>query len=534
MSKIANYLGSHLRGEVLTTNSVRDSVSRDGSILRTIPLLVTYPFNTNDVRKVTHFAWQLAEKGHTLAVTARGSGSSNVGAAIGGGLVVSMSTHFNKILEVDTKQKLVRLQPGVSIKNLQMAMQTHGLTWPVHSHNSGATVGGAIANNLFGESGHKYGAAGDWIDQLEVVLASGESIQTKRLSKRELNKKMGLSGAEGAIYRELDTLISDNEDIIADLTRHPGNAGYALSKVKDKKGNFDLTPLIAGSQGSLGIITEAIVKLSHHSAQTEVMVACLGSSDELEQLVVALKKQNPSTIDYIDAATLGYAAQKMNVKIDNLLPENQEVSTCAGLVFVEINEAGRIKSKVKKIHKLFHKYGHETIRSNGNLDVADEMRQSYVRLLTLLTKNETDDHKITVPVIEDAIVPESDTTSFIASVHALGKKHRLQLLVWAHLGTGVMHVRPFLNIRNLTDKKKLDKLMTEYYQLVIKTDGSVAGEYGEGRLRAQAAAKQFSQQENELFSATKKIFDAHSIFNPGVKIAVQTDPFIGLNESFTH
>ncbi len=534
MSKIANYLGNHLRGEVLTGSAVRDSMSRDGSILRIVPLLVAYPFNTNDVRKITHFAWQLAEKGHTLAITARGSGSNNVGAAIGSGLIVSMPPHFNKILEVDTKQKLIRLQPGISIKNLQMAMQTHGLTWPVSSHNSSATVGGAIANNLFGESGHKYGAASDWVDQLEVVLASGDSIQTKRLNKRELNKKKGLSGMEGAIYRELDGLINDHEDIIADLARHPGNAGYALTKVKDKKGNFDLTPLIAGSQGSLGIVTEAILKLSSHTAQTEVIAACLESPDDLEQLVESLKKHTPSSIDYIDGATLAYATQKLDIKLGDLLLEGQNTSACAGLLLIEINEAGRIKPKVKKISKLLQKHGHAVVRSNGDLEVAAEMKQSYSRFLTLLTKSETDDHKITLPAIEDTLVPPSDTTSFIASVHALAKKHRLSLLVWAHLGTGVMHVRPLLNVRNLTDKKKLDKLTDEYYQLVVKTDGSVAGEYGEGRLRAQVAAKQFSKQENELFHAVKKIFDAHGIFNPGVKLSVGKEPLSQLNESFSH
>lgn len=533
MSKIANYLGSHLRGEVLTTAAKRDHSSRDGSILRVSPLLVAYPFNTNDIRKITHFAWQLAEKGHTLPLTARGSGSSNVGAAIGGGVVLSLSPHFDNILEVDTKQRLVRLQPGVTIKNVQTAMYTHGLMWPVDSHNSHASVGGAIANNLYGERGGIFGPAAAWVDQLEVVLASGESIQTKRLSKRELNKKKGLSTMEGEIYRQLDNLLSDNADIMSDLATRPGSTGYALAQVKDKKGNFDLTPLIAGSQGTLGIISEAIIKLAPHSTQSELIVASLSSPDELEKLVASLNKHSPARIEFIDGATLNYATQKLGVKLPELLHDD-EAAVSTGLLLVEINESGRLKSKAKKIEKALHKFGHSTIRSNGDPEVAAEMKQSYQRVINLLTNSETDDHKITIPAIEDALIPHTDTTSFIASVHALAKKLRITVLLWAHLGSGVVHARPLLNLRNLSDKQKLKKLIDEYYQLVIKTDGSVAGEYGEGRLRAHVGAKQFSKEENELFQAVKKIFDMYGIFNPGVKLAADKDPLTALDENYSH
>lgn len=533
MSKIANYLSNHLRGEVLTSSSQRDSSSKDGSILRTLPLLVAYPFNTNDIRKITHFAWQLAEKGHALPLIPQGGGSNNVAAAIGSGLAVSFTKHFDKILEIDTKQRLVRLQPGVTIKNLQTAMHTHGLMWPVDSHNRRSTVGGAIANNLFGERGGKYGDAAEWVEQLEIVLANGESIQTKRLSKRELSKKKGLSGMEGEIYRQLDNLISDNEDIIKDLGGHQGNAGYGLARVKDRKGTFDLTPLIAGSQGTLGMVSEAIIKLAHHNAQSEVIAASLSSTDELEKLVASLGKFELSRIEFIDAATLAYATQTLGAKLPELLSE-EETAASAGLLLIEVNESGRLKPKAKKIEKTLHKFDHSTLRSNGDPEVASEMTQSYQRLITLLVHSETNDHKITVPAIEDALVPPGDTTSFIASVHALAKKQRVSIMLWAHLGTGVIHVRPLLNLRNLSDKQKLKKLIDEYYQLVVKTDGSVAGEYGEGRLRAHAAEKQFSKQEKELFLAVKKIFDTYGIFNPGVKLPDGKDPFTYLNESYSH
>ncbi len=534
MSKIANYLGNHLRGEVFTSSAMRQSVARDGSILRLTPLLVAYPYNTNDVRKIIHFAWQLAEKGHTLVLTPRGSGSNNTGAAIGSGLVVSLPAHFDKVLEIDTKQKLVRLQPGVAIRALQTAMHTHGLVWPVESHSASATVGGALSNNLYGETGGKYGPAGVWVDQLEVVLASGESIQTKRLSKRELNNKKGLSGMEGEIYRGLDGLLSDNEDLVADLARHSGSGGYALSRIRDKKGNFDLTPLFIGAQGSLGIITEAIIKLDHHHVQTEVIAALLDSPDELDHIIASVNKYNPSRVEFVDGATLNYGMQKLAIKVPELIAEDQDTTNCAGLLVIELNEGGRLKSKAKKVAKTLQKHGLNIVRSDGSAELAAEMKQSYDRLLLMLNRSETDDHKITVPIIEDALIPLGDAGSFLASAQALAKKHRLSLLLWAHLGSGVVHARPLLNLRNLTGKQKVSGFMNDYYDLVIKTDGSVAGESGEGRLRAAVAAKQFGKAETELFVSVKKIFDAHGIFNHGVKIAADKNPLEYLDETYSH
>ncbi len=174
------------------------------------------------------------------------------------------------------------------------------------------------------------------------------------------------------------------------------------------------------------------------------------------------------------------------------------------------------------------------VRSNGDFEVASDMKQAYSRLLTLLNHSETEDHKLALPIIEDALVPPNDLTAFIKEVYALAKKQRVTLLLWAHASTGAMHVRPRLNIRNLSDKQKLQKLIDDYYTLVAKYDGSVAGEYGEGRLRARASLKQFSKVESDLLIEVKKIFDSYGIFNPGVKVPNEVDPLKFLNEGYSH
>ncbi|HMR73305.1 MAG TPA: FAD-binding oxidoreductase, partial [Candidatus Saccharibacteria bacterium] len=147
MNKVASYLQSHLSGEVLDSAAVRDYFSTDASVLQVKPALVIYPRSTNDVRKVARFSWQLAEKGHTLPITARGSGTDQTGAAIGKGAVMVFPAHMNKVLELDSQQKLVRVQPGVNFMALQEMLNTHGLFLPPFPASyKYSTIGGAIAN----------------------------------------------------------------------------------------------------------------------------------------------------------------------------------------------------------------------------------------------------------------------------------------------------------------------------------------------------------------------------------------------------
>jgi len=231
VNKVANYLQEHIVGEVLSSAGIRKYFSTDGSIFEVAPSMVVYPKNVSDVRKVARFSWQLAEKGHVLPITARGRGSDQTGAAIGKGVVMVFPAHMNRLLELDTKQRLARVQPGLNYLAFQEAVRTHGLFLPPYpSSIDYATIGGSIANNAAGEKTVKYGDTRKYIEGLEVVLADGELIQTSRLSKRDLNRKKGLTNFEGEMYRQLDGLITDNWDLIQQHAELPGvsknSAGY--------------------------------------------------------------------------------------------------------------------------------------------------------------------------------------------------------------------------------------------------------------------------------------------------------------------
>jgi FAD/FMN-containing dehydrogenase len=200
MNKIAVYLNEHLLGEVTSSKAMRRRYSRDGSVLTITPEIIAFPRITNDVRKVARFSWQLAEKGHPLGLTIRGMGSDSTGAAIGKGIVLSTATHLNHILTILTKERLVQVQPGVSFEVLNNALRWQGLTLPNSPQNERySTIGGAVATNALGNSGE----VSDAVEKLEIVLANGDLIETGRISKHDLSKKLGLQTFEGEIYRKI-------------------------------------------------------------------------------------------------------------------------------------------------------------------------------------------------------------------------------------------------------------------------------------------------------------------------------------------
>ncbi len=309
MSKVAHYLQEHLVGEVMTSTDARRYFATDGSILQLAPALIAYPRTENDVRKTARFSWQLAERGRVIPITPRGSGTDQTGAALGEGILLIFPAHMNRILELDTKANSVTVEPGINFGKLQQTLHTHGRFLPSYPPSiEYSTVGGAIANNASGEKSVKYGSTGAYIQSLRVVLANGEVIETGRINKRELGKKLGLATFEGEIYRSLDTILEEQYGVVQRLERNvvTNNAGYNLLEVKHRDGSFDLTPLIAGSQGTLGIITEAVLNTEPYNPQTTLIMAQFDSLEHTQNAVLELRalSELPSTIELIDEHVL--------------------------------------------------------------------------------------------------------------------------------------------------------------------------------------------------------------------------------------
>ena len=520
MNKVAHYLQQHLGGEILTSSDVLDYFSTDESILQLRPQLVVYPRSESDIRKTTRFTWQLAEKGRVVPVTARGMGTDQTGASLGAGIIVALPAHMNRVIEFDSKTGVISVEAGMSLDKLQQVLHTHGrFLPPISSVNKYATVGGAIGNNDTGRHSYKYGPMHEFVRSLRVVLANGELIETGRLSKRELNKKLGLASFEGEIYRSLDKLIEESQATVEDTSRVTDitSAGYNISAVKHKDGSFDLTPLFLGSQGTLGVVTEVTFETAPHNPVTDYMVVGFADRSQGWRAVAEINalKEGPSSVDFIDMSLINML-QHVNPGVLKPL----EGGVPAMLLFIDIdNDSTRGTKKVrKKITKLLDAYESEIVTPK------DEEKHKWERLRdgasTFLTHN--DNKKQAVPVLDDAYVPIDRMNEFFNEVHGLLQAAALpDYAAWGQAGNGMVHIAPLLDITSVGDRQKLFKVMNAFYGYVCKIGGSIAGEYAEGRMRGIFADKQFSPQALEMFMHLKHVFDPNNTLNPGVKVGAK-------------
>ncbi len=519
MNKIAHYLQQHVDGEVVTSDEVLDYFSTDESVLQQRPMLVLYPRSERDIRKTARFTWQLAEKGRSVAMTARGSGTDTTGGSLGDGICIAMTAHMNKIIELDPKSGVVVVEAGILLDKLQQVLHTHGRFLPVIAENNRyGTIGGAVANNDSSRYSYKYGPMQEFVRGLKVVLANGELIETGRLSKRELNKKLGLASFEGELYRALDKVIEDGQtqiDQLAGITA-VSKAGYSIADVKQKDGSFDLTPLFIGSQGSLGVITEVILDTAAYTPRPLLFVAGFSSHSSAWKAVARINelKNGPASIDFVDESLLT-AIQSINPGVLKPL----EGGVPAVLLFFEFDdESPRTRKKLsKKVQKVLEEHDAQTVEPE------EEEMSGWLRLRDSASMYITSsiDKKRALPVLDDGHVPVERMSEFFNTLPDLMSSAGVtDYAVWGQAGNGLVHTAPRLDISSVGDRQKLFKLMDAYYGYVCELGGSIAAEYAEGRLRGVMDSLQFSPDQIELFTKIKHIFDPGSTLNTGVKFAM--------------
>lgn len=531
--KVANYLEQHLSGEVTASRKVLDYFSTDGSVFELKPKLVVYPRNSTDVRKTLRFTWQLAEKGKVISSTARGKGTDHSGAAISDGIILVFPAHMNKLLELD--KDIAKVEPGIVYNELQRVLHTHGRFLPSAPAGSEySTIGGAISNNASGIKSVKYGPTGNYVKSLEVVLANGEIITTERLNRRDLSKKMGGTTFEAEIYRQLDALIMDNWELIhasqPEVTKN--TAGYNLRDVKQKDGSFDLTPLIVGAQGTLGIVVEATLKTEPYQPQTSLIAANFETLEEMTQAASALRDLQPSAIEIVDDNLL----KLVNKHHPNRLPDAISEPFPKVLMLIEfddLSERAR-KNNVKKAKKILDHLASEygVTDDLSEQEMFWKARESTTSLLWQLDRKE---HAL--PIIEDGVVPLDRLSDLIQFANDLFKKYHLEIAIWGHAGDGNLHLQPFLDVSNTADRQKIFKLMDEYYKGIMDMGGTISGEHNDGRLRAPYLNQQLGDETYNLMLKVKDIFDPHKTLNAGVKVGVNQKelvPILRKDYSMSH
>ena len=515
MNKIAKYINQHIIGNVFDAPSILEKYSTDRSALKITPRMVAIPENTSDVRRIIRFINQLSKKSVHIPITVRGSGLDKTGADLGTGLVLS-TEHLNKILEIDDHARLVRVQSGVTLGQLNSALALYGLTVPILA-DPRETIGGLIANFTTDNAAGKYNGIYYYVDCLEAVVSNGDAIQTARYSRRHLAKKTELTSFEGSIYREIDQLIEDKADLVADLGSRStiDAAGYQMitQVVKDPVKSFDLLPLFYASQGTLGVITEVILQCVVLEPKVRHFIAAFESIGAAESYIQEIMPLIPEELNLYDARMFKASAAHGKDPALFAAKFNKGYFVWAG--FDERNH--KVKKKLKKCLKLLPD-------NAASVTETDDNTADFKRFYSAISSYLNDDVRgERTPICDDFYVPSEHLANFLTDLRDLEKTYNQELPVFGSFSTSNYSIRPDIALNTVEGRQFVIKFVNDFNSLLKEHGGSITGGAPEGRLKAMVVNKNYSDEEVDLYTKIKNIFDPEEILNPDVKLGATTN-----------
>jgi len=507
MGKIARYLNQLTVGNVFDNPEVLENYSTDRSALRVKPKFVAFPESTDDIRKLMRFFNQLAVKDIQVPIAVRGGGHDMTGADLTNGVVIS-TAKLNKLLEIDPRERLVHVQAGITLKELNTALSVSGLTIPVDGYG-GETIGGLIANCPKDNCSGKYGGIQNYVERIEVVLANGECLQTSRLKKYAVAKVAAEKSFEGAIYQKIAKLIHDKHNLIEKIgqTEHD-LAGYpGIAKVS-KKETMDLAPLFFGAQGTLGIISEVILRAVPLKNRPSRVVATFREIGPALKYMEALTILKPEKLDIYDLKII-MEARETGKNLDGVIKKLKD----GYVVYTSFSE--RASSRIKKIMGIQEKLPRTTkfiFEAPENTITLNEFENSLANYLSYVKNGER------VPILTNFYLPEYNIEGFLKDLAILGKKLDLDLSLYGSYAAKNYSLRPKFDLENPEFRKKATTFLRAGAYVISRQGGKLAGGTPEGRLKAVVTNDEMPEPEKELYQEIKKIFDANEILNPDVKL----------------
>lgn len=513
MGKIAKYLNQLIVGNVFDSPEILEAYSTDRSVLRVKPKFVAFPESTEDIRKLMRFFNQIAAKEIPVSVTARGAGLDEGGADLSAGGLIISTEKLNRMLEIDPREKLVRVQAGITIKELNTALSVSGLTIPIGEHNN-ETIGGLISNSPIDENAGKYGGIANFVERIEVVLANGECLQTSRLKKYHVAKKATEKSLEGDIYRKISKLLKTKAELINDMTKYPTNdkSGYPGIIKLQRKDTLDLMPLFFGAQGTLGIISEVILRAMPIRKSPVRVVATFKELDPALEFAYALKPLKPRKINFYDLKIL-QEARESGKNLDGVIRKLED----GYVILASFDE--RANGCIKKITNMQNDFPRTTkfmIETPENRTTINELENAISIYLNSPKSSER------VPVLTDFYLPARNINSFLKDLKVLEQKLGLDLALFGSYATSIYNLRPKFNLEDADFNKKVATFLRAGAYVIDRQDGELAGGTPEGRLKAVVTSAEMKDAERELYLKIKEIFDQNNVLSPDIKMGASS------------
>ncbi|MEI8337683.1 MAG: FAD-binding oxidoreductase [bacterium] len=525
-----------IKGDIANDLENIKKYSHDASLLEVAPKIIIYPKDKIDVENIVKFVNENKKEHPELSVTGRSAGSDMTGGPLNESIILDFTKYFKKD-EINFEKLEATVEPGVFYRDFETIALPKHISYPSYPASKQlAAFGGMMMNNSAGERTLRYGQTRDYCLELKMVLSDGNEYIIKPLTLEETKQKIAQGDFEGELYRKTFELVEKNFDEIknAEPKVHKNSSGYALWKILNKeKGIFDLTQLFVGSQGTLGILTEAKVRLIKEKPFRKMIVAFFKSWDDLPKVVNDVLPYNPESMETFDDATLKLGirfmpeiAKKAHTSFIKFamqfLPEVwigiKMFRMPKLIVMIELTEDNQseVDRKTKEIVSKLGKFRGIQLRVLKN--ELDEEKYWIMRRESFNLLRQHVHGKRTAPFVEDFCILPEKMPEFLPKLLKILKDNKIKANIAGHAGDGNYHIIPLMDLTLESERAKIVPVSEKVFALIKEYGGTITAEHNDGIIRTPYLPLMFGEKIYSLFEEVKRIFDPQNIFNPGKKV----------------
>jgi FAD/FMN-containing dehydrogenase/Fe-S oxidoreductase len=514
-------LAGQFAGTLYTDDTMRTLYATDASAYREMPLAVAIPANEEDIKTLIRFA-----RANKTSLIPRTAGTSLAGQVVGNGIIVDVSRTFTKILEINTEEHWVRVQPGVIRDELNMFLKPYGFYFgPETSTANRAMIGGMVGNNSCGSNSVVYGSTREHLLEVKAILSDGSDVTFNSISADEFHARCERNDGslETAVYKQMRSLLgnhSHQEEIRREFPKPSilrRNTGYAVDLLLETapftagREDFNFCKLIAGSEGTLAFLTEIKIHVDPlPPKETGLLCVHFNNVDESLRANIIAMQYKPSASELIDHYILECTKDNIEQSKNRFFVQGDPGAILVVEFLRDTHEAiteiaERLIAELKAAGLGYHfplLFGADTKK-------IWTLRKAGLGLLSNLPGDEK-----AVPVIEDTAVDIYDLPDYIRDFNEVLKANNLYCVHYAHAGSGEIHLRPIINLKTAEGNALFRKIAEEIATLVKKYRGSLSGEHGDGRLRGEFIRQMIGDKNYELLREIKYTWDPENIFNP--------------------